>query len=194
MGIRFLCPNGHKLHVKSFLAGKRGVCPKCGVGVVIPNEAEPAVSVASGSVAQIPADQSFMIDRTAGTMDTASQSIIIAVANPAPSSQSNEAVPRVVVPEPLQLPPQETALELPAAEEASTTPADRYVARRARNRRNQVYIAIVLLVSVIVLAAVLVFVLQRGSSPPATTDTPASDKSAEADSHSLGSISHLASL
>ena len=36
MGIKFRCPNGHKLHVKSFLAGKRGVCPKCGVAVEIP--------------------------------------------------------------------------------------------------------------------------------------------------------------
>ncbi len=36
MGIKFRCPNGHKLHVKSFLAGKKGVCPKCGVAVEIP--------------------------------------------------------------------------------------------------------------------------------------------------------------
>ena len=36
MGIRFSCQNGHKLHVKNFLAGKRGVCPECGVTVDIP--------------------------------------------------------------------------------------------------------------------------------------------------------------
>ena len=36
MGIRFECPNGHKLHVKSFLAGKKGLCPECGAGIVIP--------------------------------------------------------------------------------------------------------------------------------------------------------------
>jgi hypothetical protein len=36
MGIRFICPNGHKLNVKAFLAGKRGLCPKCGAKVVIP--------------------------------------------------------------------------------------------------------------------------------------------------------------
>lgn len=40
MGIRFHCPNGHKLHVKSFLAGKRGVCPQCGTSVEIPMESE----------------------------------------------------------------------------------------------------------------------------------------------------------
>ena len=36
MGIKFRCPNGHKLHVKSFLAGKKGVCPKCGIKVDVP--------------------------------------------------------------------------------------------------------------------------------------------------------------
>ncbi len=36
MGIKFLCPNGHKLHVKSFLSGKRAICPKCGARVVVP--------------------------------------------------------------------------------------------------------------------------------------------------------------
>jgi len=38
MGIRFYCPNGHKLNVKSFLAGQRGVCPRCGAKTVIPFE------------------------------------------------------------------------------------------------------------------------------------------------------------
>ena len=39
MGIRFLCPHcDHKLNVKSFLAGKRGVCPRCGRGLDIPLE------------------------------------------------------------------------------------------------------------------------------------------------------------
>ena len=38
MGIRFYCPNGHKLHVKSFLAGKRGICPHCDARFSIPLE------------------------------------------------------------------------------------------------------------------------------------------------------------
>lgn len=38
MGIKFRCPNGHKLNVKSFLAGKKGVCPKCGTSMRIPSE------------------------------------------------------------------------------------------------------------------------------------------------------------
>lgn len=38
MGIKFHCPNGHKLNVKSFLSGKKAICPKCGVKVVVPGE------------------------------------------------------------------------------------------------------------------------------------------------------------
>ncbi|MGL4942924.1 MAG: DUF4339 domain-containing protein [Thermoguttaceae bacterium] len=36
MGIRFFCPNGHKLNVKSHLAGMAGYCPDCGERLVIP--------------------------------------------------------------------------------------------------------------------------------------------------------------
>ncbi len=38
MGIRFYCPNGHKLNVKAFLAGKRGICPDCDVKFIVPAE------------------------------------------------------------------------------------------------------------------------------------------------------------
>ncbi len=38
MGIRFYCPNGHKLNVKVFQAGRKGICPRCGAGVEIPHE------------------------------------------------------------------------------------------------------------------------------------------------------------
>ena len=41
MGIRFRCPSGHKLHVKDFLAGKRGICPECGAKFRIPEQSEP---------------------------------------------------------------------------------------------------------------------------------------------------------
>lgn len=40
MGIRFYCPNEHRLNVKTFLAGKRGICPHCGVSVRIPLESQ----------------------------------------------------------------------------------------------------------------------------------------------------------
>ncbi len=36
MGIKFRCPNGHKLNVKNHQAGKKGYCPKCKSQVDIP--------------------------------------------------------------------------------------------------------------------------------------------------------------
>jgi len=36
MGIRFYCPNGHKLNVKAFQAGRKGICPYCGAKIQIP--------------------------------------------------------------------------------------------------------------------------------------------------------------
>jgi hypothetical protein len=43
MGIKFHCPKGHKLNVKAFLAGKKGVCPKCGIRLRIPTTSEPGL-------------------------------------------------------------------------------------------------------------------------------------------------------
>jgi hypothetical protein len=43
MGIRFRCPQGHILNVKSFLAGKKGICPHCGARLFIPVVSDPAV-------------------------------------------------------------------------------------------------------------------------------------------------------
>lgn len=42
MGIRILCPNGHRLNIKSFLAGKRGICPHCDAKFDIPFQSDPA--------------------------------------------------------------------------------------------------------------------------------------------------------
>lgn len=38
MGIRFECPQGHRLHVKAFLAGERGICPECDARFIVPAE------------------------------------------------------------------------------------------------------------------------------------------------------------
>ena len=50
MGIRFQCPNGHPLNVKSYLAGHRGICPKCSARFLVP--------VTSGGPATPDLDQS----------------------------------------------------------------------------------------------------------------------------------------
>ncbi len=44
MGIKFQCPNGHKLNVKSFLSGKRAICPKCGARVLVPESGDASIS------------------------------------------------------------------------------------------------------------------------------------------------------
>ena len=54
MGIRFLCPNGHKLNVKAFQAGRRGICPFCGARFRIPTEST------------LPVGQSLPTDDTPG--------------------------------------------------------------------------------------------------------------------------------
>ena len=53
MGIRFYCPNGHKLNVKSYLAGKRGFCPDCGAKLLIPDVSTDEQSSTSGQVPQM---------------------------------------------------------------------------------------------------------------------------------------------
>lgn len=47
MGIRFQCPNGHKINVKAFLAGKRARCPDCGAKVVVPFESQVTPTLAA---------------------------------------------------------------------------------------------------------------------------------------------------
>ncbi len=49
MGIRFFCPNGHKLHVKSFQAGHRGICPYCGATIDIPFTSTRGTSKSAGA-------------------------------------------------------------------------------------------------------------------------------------------------
>lgn len=55
MGIRLQCPNGHKVHVKAFLAGKRGVCPQCGARFDIPQDAVAAGDATGDEIATVPA-------------------------------------------------------------------------------------------------------------------------------------------
>jgi hypothetical protein len=175
MGIRFFCPNGHKLNVKDHLAGKRGVCPKCGAKFAIPMPAD----LQAGDVAQpVGVGQSQSIEiavspatNQPGTNPVAAPSAIIPVTEPdlapptdAPSSTPGpaaapaDALPTSILggPPPVQ----------PAAADAS--PDAPYPLRRGSGRRNQVLVSLLLLAVVIVLAGVLIWVLKReGSAPPA---------------------------
>lgn len=50
MGIRFYCPHcDRRLHVKDYLAGKKGICPHCDEGIVIPQESTITKQDSSGA-------------------------------------------------------------------------------------------------------------------------------------------------
>jgi hypothetical protein len=189
MGIRVTCPAGHKLHVKTFLAGKRGVCPRCGAKFLIPLEqpSRPA-ALASPELRRIGPGESPP-PSTDTFSDLGSQSVVIAVADsvgteapiaampastplpiveaPVPSLPNSATAPPIVTLSPAADPP-----IIPLDSEFSQSPATRYAAKRERNRRKQITFAIMLFMAVIVLAGVLVFVLQRGarSAPVTITD------------------------
>ncbi len=55
MGIRFLCPNGHKLNVKTFLAGERGICPQCDAKFLVPRESGGLVEAIAEAVDEVAA-------------------------------------------------------------------------------------------------------------------------------------------
>jgi hypothetical protein len=161
MGIRFSCPNGHRLNVKAHLAGKRGICPQCGIRVDIPlaGELQGATHQTADSLQRAGGGSSTS---PPSLLEIGSQSIIIPVAEPT-----------LVAPPPLE------SFELPdlsprggpAAADAGGPPIDSPMPptpigpKRPTSRRNQIVLAIVLLIAVLLLAAVLVWVLARNSTP-----------------------------
>lgn len=103
MGIRFHCPNGHKLNVKSFLAGKKGVCPDCGTRVRIPDRSEPGLAE--------PDDDDRPIAATLATPQPSSMVEAVPQSLPTPV-----AVVPVAVPQPVAVPapaPPPTPLPIP---------------------------------------------------------------------------------
>jgi len=92
MGIRFHCPNGHKLNVKSELAGKKAICPDCGAKLVVP--------AAGAATAESSIHQRASVGHPLA-VDGAGESRIIAAAAPSavlrhaasPTVQTSEASP-----------------------------------------------------------------------------------------------------
>ena len=74
MGIRFNCPNGHKLNVKTFLAGRTGFCPHCGVKVAIPMESTRGPGTAGRSRQEPAAGEPSAAQPTAETFEPAPMS------------------------------------------------------------------------------------------------------------------------
>ena len=169
MGIRFNCPNGHKLNVKEFLAGKRGVCPQCGAKFIIPMPAT-AVVTESPQPVGIGLSQSVEIPVAPGPslpaeIAPSSPSVIIPVTEVElvplepvlqPAVRAPEIPLAAALPESILAgaPPIATATAGGAPEAVVSSP-------RERSRRNQIVISFLLLALVIVLACVLIWVLKR---------------------------------
>jgi hypothetical protein len=83
MGIKFSCPNGHKLNVKTFLAGKRAICPKCGVRVIVPavSESDPAAGSSTDSSLTTSQTIEIVVDETAAHLQ-ASPPTLVATTEP----------------------------------------------------------------------------------------------------------------
>jgi hypothetical protein len=180
MGIRFSCPNGHKLNVKVELAGKRALCPECGAKIQVPEISEPsAVAVAPAAAGAIPAAPAGSEPRPS-VIESASPSVVIALAESS-VVRSKEADPPQVhavpprMPGPMASAPVASAPSIsesivvprqpPMVKPAPPLPPDiQYQMRRERNRRNQVRIAVVLILMVIGLGIALIWVLWNNAS------------------------------
>jgi hypothetical protein len=139
MGIKFHCPNGHKLNVKAFLAGKKGVCPKCGTRLRIPDSSEPGLGdddVDDSDTGKTPAGSTYRGPMPAPAATAAAIAPKVAEAQlpkPAPApinarpTAAPQAVPTVAMPSPTAampgVMPGPVAATVPAAVR-SPTPGD----------------------------------------------------------------------
>jgi hypothetical protein len=170
MGIRFSCPNGHKLNVKNFLAGKRGVCPQCGAKFVIPMPTEEPVEASPQpiGVGQSPSVEIVISPPPSQQVASAaaSPSVIIPVSEIDPSPAELEPVIRERDVSPATAPPATPGNELPllVTDAVVPTPEPAYISQRERSRRNQITISLLLLALVVLLAGVLIWVLTRDVS------------------------------
>jgi hypothetical protein len=186
MGIRFLCPSGHKLNVKGFLAGKRAICPQCGAKVIVPEVSE----VSEDAISRQDAGVFGLASGSAtGPMSETASSVVIDVAestvtSPALSDSFDSSIPESIV--------AVTSLPTKVIEPTATDPGIDQELRRARSRRNQMAAAIVLLMVVIVLAGVFIWVLRREAASMKAQETPPAEKEEQKKSTSVERSSRVA--
>ncbi len=170
MGIRFSCPNGHKLNVKAHLAGKRAICPHCGSKVVVP---EPPAQTEAPASAKSPGTRSLPTAAVPalelGSIDLLPSSILphTAAEHVQISSGTADTLPESILP---------TTVHSLGVEPAKSPAESSAQAHHTRGRRNQLIVSVVLLLIVILLAFALYWVLNRHISPtppaPAEATTP----------------------
>ncbi len=168
MGIRLFCPNGHKVHVKSFLAGKRGICPRCGEKFDIPSN--PDIASDDGG------EDEIAISPAAG--EIASENPIGPSSEPEPTSVSSPfafttplpARPTGPSPGPKEPAGDPAALDLDALAAAGGTsllgghafgPASKRLDDRRKNAQSMRRFTLALTIAVTLLACVLLYMVMR---------------------------------
>jgi hypothetical protein len=179
MGIRFSCPSGHKLNVKSFLAGKRAICPQCGAKVIVPDVSESSADAISR---QDDGAYSMAGGSQFGPGPETASSVVIDVMESRATSPAVADRFAATIPESIVAVTSPTAAVVEPT--AAATPIDLEL-RRARSRRNQMVAAVFLFIVVIVLAGVFVWVLHREAASMKAQETPPAEKtsSVEQSSH-----------
>jgi hypothetical protein len=174
MGIRFSCPNGHKLNVKTFLAGKRAICPDCGAKVIVPSLSEQPTIPSfddSPSIAIVGRPAPHLLAESAApsvVIAVAEQELSAAVRIEDQTASTPEALPESII--------AATIPSIVAAQPVTGTAEHAYDPQRERTRRNQMLMAVALLFIVVILAGILLWVLKRSASP-APISEPAPTKS-----------------
>lgn len=177
MGIRFSCPNGHNLNVKAFLAGKRAICPHCGMKVMVPDLPESEAAAQAPPAAPLavplpPVEPRASATTTQDTITSSTPSVEIATVEAALLPGTRQSVPPPVGSEAAPLPPPSPVAEVAVAEGATRSAPTEPIAvsaeaaynmQRARARRNQVRITVALLVLIVILAVALCWVLWNGT-------------------------------
>ncbi len=205
MGIRFNCPNGHKLNVKEFLAGKRGVCPQCGAKFIIPMPAQ-------APAAQTPLPVGAGLPQSIEIAVAPNQPVISPVPIPPTVARSADselelAPPELILSPAMNAPPIAAADALPvsilpvqpslASAPPIIDPVDSSLPlQRERGRRNQVVISILLLILVLVLAGVLAWVLKREANrvPVEKDKTTTTDKTSWRPTNSIVNVAICTNL
>lgn len=189
MGIRFSCPNGHKLNVKTFLAGKRAICPDCGAKVIVPNLSEPltqsvAVDVPSRAATfGGPVPQEYVeADLPSVMIDIEENESPAATFSPATIATSAEPLPDSII--------AATTPSIATDPHVAGAPESTYDSQRERTRRNQMLMAVALLFVVVILAGILFWVLKRSASPSPAIE-PVPEKSASVSPARLPSLTQL---
>jgi hypothetical protein len=148
MGIRCYCPNGHKLNLKSHLAGQRGICPECGVPFVIPDPnaptntpSQPATNLTPPPIPIRNASPESTLPETEGTSTGIDEPFDV------------DRVPQ------LELPALQTEANLdempPVVESTFNTTTRRKIAQKNVRRLATLTLGIVALIMIIILMSVL---------------------------------------